>query len=532
MSPEADGADPNPEKIPFHNRSTGFRLFLYLSLALLPLGLIAFLATLQSSRTADLEKQAQMRIALTESARQLASSFASDVSLTRVTMRAYLAMPDDLDRCARYREILASQNARTPDFALFGPDFRPWCASSGFDASRPTMIGLQSSGTTRYELGRDALTIIVQSPDGNAVGLLRYPVDVLKRASVPGATGSKYSLSITSANALLPLEELTSSASLSGYETLSAPVAKTGLSVEMTMTRTPFSAVELISFLLPFLMWASAALIAWGVVDRILVRPLRALDRAVRNLKPGEIATPPRITKNAALEIRQLAETFSGFTETISTHDAELAAGLARQTRLTREVHHRVKNNLQVVASLINLHARGQTAPDVLRAYASIQRRVDALAVVHRNHYAELEENRGVSLRALVGELAQNIRGSLPDNETPPAITLDICPCYATQDVAVPVAFILTELIELSLLTDPKAPIAVALVAVSNARAKLGVASAALIDTPELRDRMESRFARVLEGLSRQLRAPLERDTTSGKFDIEISIVDQPDLTP
>ncbi|MBV5325363.1 MAG: sensor histidine kinase, partial [Rhodospirillaceae bacterium] len=99
--------------------------------------------------------------------------------------------------------------------------------------------------------------------------------------------------------------------------------------------------------------------------------------------KPGDIIEPLRGMETSAHELRQLSETFRHITETISTHEAELAAGLARQTRLTREVHHRVKNNLQVVASLINLHARGQVQSDVIRAYASIQRRVDALAVVH-----------------------------------------------------------------------------------------------------------------------------------------------------
>ena len=92
-------------------------------------------------------------------------------------------------------------------------------------------------------------------------------------------------------------------------------------------------------------------------------------------------------------------------TRTVARHEADLEAAVVRQTRLVREVHHRVKNNLQVVASLLNLHSRGSPNEEVAAAYASIQRRVDALAVVHRNHYAELEENRGVALKSLITEL-------------------------------------------------------------------------------------------------------------------------------
>ena len=107
-----------------------------------------------------------------------------------------------------------------------------------------------------------------------------------------------------------------------------------------------------------------------------------------------------------AQEIRELGETFRAISRTVAEHEAGLAEGLVRQTKLTREVHHRVKNNLQVISSLINFHARAARSAEATQAYASIQRRVDALAVVHRNHFAELEENRGLSLRSVIGELA------------------------------------------------------------------------------------------------------------------------------
>lgn len=513
-----------PGGLLFTDRSTGFRVFMILSLALLPLGFIAFLATLQSSRTADLEKQAQIRIMLNENARQLASAWASDASLVRVTMRGAAAYPDDTDRCGRFSEILAAQSGRMPEFALFGAESAPWCASPGFAPTRPGTLGFDAGAAPRYALGEDSLDIVVPGA-GGAVGILRYTDRAMAAAIASGPSPAPYALSLIGEDRTLPLIEVALTAGIAGYETMTAPVGTTGIKAEITTPRTPFSAVELLSILLPLVMWASAAFIGWFVVNRILIRPLRRLERTVSAYKPGEIVEPLHGMETSAHELRQLGETFRRITETISTHEAELAAGLARQTRLTREVHHRVKNNLQVVASLINLHARGQVQPDVVRAYASIQRRVDALAVVHRNHYAELEENRGVSLRSLVGELAQNIRGSVQEGDPIPPVRIDICPCYANQDVAVPVAFLLTELIELSMLTDPRAAIAITLTAISINSARLSVESAALIETPDLVLRMENRFGRVLEGLSRQLRSPLERDRENGKFSIEIAVI-------
>ena len=267
-------------------------------------------------------------------------------------------------------------------------------------------------------------------------------------------------------------------------------------------------------------------------MDRLLIKPLKQLERDVSAYRPGEIVNPLANMTTPAFELRQLAATFQTITERISLHEGELADGLARQTRLTREVHHRVKNNLQVVASLINLHARGVKNPEVSRAYGSIQRRVDALAVVHRNHFAELEDNRGVGLRPLIGELAQGLRASVSEGVSGPMVALDIQPVYVSQDVAVPVSFLLTELFELAMTAQPAARVAISLTLSHPGKARLEVKADALQESPALTEGLEGRYGRVLEGLSRQLRSPLDRDLEDGVFSLEISIVAQDDVTP
>ena len=202
--------------------------------------------------------------------------------------------------------------------------------------------------------------------------------------------------------------------------------------------------------------------------------------------------------------------------------------GLRHQMRLTREVHHRVKNNLQVVASLINLHSRDASG-DVAAAYASIQRRVDALAVVHRNHYAELEENNGVALRSILGELTANLRATAPATASGMSISLEIVPAFVTQDVAVPVSFLVTETVELVMTCDPGAHIAIALSEGPSAdRALLSIEAAGLSAERCLHDRARDRFERIVTGLSRQLRAPLDYDPAVGRYAIALPIIPQP----
>jgi two-component system, sensor histidine kinase PdtaS len=233
---------------------------------------------------------------------------------------------------------------------------------------------------------------------------------------------------------------------------------------------------------------------------------------------------PPMRTPS--FEIRELGETFAQFGDEISQHEARMAAALADQTKATREVHHRVKNNLQVIASLISLHARGEHTPEAAIAYAAIQRRVDALSIVHRNHYAELDAGDGIDIKELLGELAANLRAGAGPAATAPAISITAPHVGVSQDGAVAIAFLLTELVELSFSIDPTAPITLAIDHSDTAgKARLALTSSALIATPAMREKLAGRYARVIEGLARQLRAPLAHDEKTGSYAIDFAIV-------
>jgi two-component sensor histidine kinase len=293
----------------------------------------------------------------------------------------------------------------------------------------------------------------------------------------------------------------------------------------MQVRSAPISSPMVIAMLLPLIMWAAAAGIAWFVVDRLLIRPLRDLQREVAEFTPGDELDPAATRGIPAQEIRDLGETFRAISRTVALHEAGLAEGLVRQTKLTREVHHRVKNNLQVIASLINLHSRAARTPEATEAYASIQRRVDALAVVHRNHYAELEENRGLSLRRMLGELASNLRATAPD-DIQLGIVVDVEPLTVNQDIAVAVAFLVTEAIELAMMCDRAAKVRLSIKPTQEPnRATLRISSSALAGSDCYQAQFTARYGRVLEGLSRQLRGKLHHEPLVGAFEITIAVL-------
>jgi two-component sensor histidine kinase len=184
-------------------------------------------------------------------------------------------------------------------------------------------------------------------------------------------------------------------------------------------------------------------------------------------------------------------------------------------------VHHRVKNNLQVVASLLNIHGRSAETGEARAAYAGIGRRVGALSIVHRNHFAEMEENRGISLRPLISELAAELRAGAPDSARSLAIDLDLETVYTTQDAAVAVAFLITEIVEFAMLNAPQEPVEISLRRTSDLTARLTLSSAVLV--PEEEQASEKvQFERIVSGLAKQLRSSLDRKL--GRYSVDLPV--------
>ena len=505
---------------------TGAKLFLILSAALLPLAAIAFFATLQTNRNADQQTHARLRVAASESSRALAIELIGDMTALRVALNTLDRDSGDAPGCARAQGVFAQQYAAGVRFSitdrkggiLCGNDLRKVVAGA---PAQPAGAG----SIAAHVLPARGLILSMAGASGKTRAVAYFPGAFLAGISHPTAFLADFGEALVASGQKLSLSTL-ASGRFDRRETTSVPLGLGDLSLEMTVHAMPITSSLVVAMLLPILMWAAAAGISWFVVDRLLIRPLRRLRRNVAAYAPGELIDPGEVTAMPAQEIRELGETFRAISRTVALHEHELAEGLVRQTKLTREVHHRVKNNLQIISSLINLHARGATVREAGEAYASIQRRVDALAVVHRNHFAEMEDNRGLSLRAMLGELASNIRATVPERSTHLGITLDIEAVMVSQDVAIAVAFLTTEIIELAMVANPTPQIRISVIPDgAGDRALLRVSSPALVDGEALRDGLEGRYARVMTGLARQLRSTLHHEPLVGAYEITIAIL-------
>ncbi len=500
---------------------TGAKLFLILSAALLPLALIAIVATLQTSRVADTEARARLRVAATESARSIAIELIGDMNALRSALGALGRTGADPASCARVEGVFAQQVELGTRFVILDRGGRAVCGRPFRPAPLTADAGAGVVGAIAPGQG---LVLSVADPNGLTARAF-FSRAFLARIGAPSSQAVVYSQSLMLEQDALELAAIAGAGPLDRMETMRTPLGLADLSLRTSIRAAPITSSFIVAMLLPLLMWAAAAGIGWFVVDHLLIAPLRRLRTSVATYRPGQVIDGGTSTLPAQ-EIRELGETFGAITRTVAEHEAGLAEGLVRQTKLTREVHHRVKNNLQVISSLINFHARGAPTPEAIAAYASIQRRVDALAVVHRNHFAEMEDNRGLGMRSVLGELASNIRATAPEGASSLGITLDIDNYLVTQDVAVAVAFIVTELIELAMSVDPAASIRVALKASdTDGRARLRIGSRALVEGDVLRGLTKTRYGRVMEGLSRQLRGQLHHDPSAGTYEITVAVI-------
>lgn len=503
---------------------TGAKIFVILLAVLLPFAIVAVLATLSTTRQAGQEASSQLRLAAQESGRHLAIELVGDMTALISAMNALGHDPADAPSCARAIGVFTQQGVAGPTFRITDRSGRTLCGDSLPIVSPAALPGGPVASRIVADRG---LVLSVTSADGATRGAAFFPIAFLRTIAKPSAFSGDYTetLRIIDNDAdVLVLREPAANSVLAVHPAEKTILNIGNLAVGMSTSASVFTQPILLSLLVPIVMWLLAAAVAWLVVDRMLVRPLRSLRTQIAAYRPGETIDPNMLRALPAQEIRELGETFRSLSRTLILHEAGLAEGLVRQTKLTREVHHRVKNNLQVISSLINLHSRSAQADEAMLAYASIQRRVDALSVVHRHHFAEMEDNRGLALRAVIGELASNIRATSPEGARM-SILLEIEPFLVSQDVAIAIAFLLTELIELATRINPAAQIRLSVRAGETPMAAiLRTSSPALVESDALKEALGQRYARVVEGLSRQLRAPLHHDPLTGSYEIAIPV--------
>jgi len=113
---------------------------------------------------------------------------------------------------------------------------------------------------------------------------------------------------------------------------------------------------------------------------------------------------------------------------------------------LLKEVHHRVKNNLQIVHSLLNMQSRQVDNDIALKVIAESKSRVMAMAIIHKILY-ESEDLSTIDVKKYVNSLSDNIKRIYISDEIVIVLNIDIQDVFLDIDKAIPVGLILNELL-------------------------------------------------------------------------------------
>lgn len=145
-------------------------------------------------------------------------------------------------------------------------------------------------------------------------------------------------------------------------------------------------------FLQPLLVLVLASLAIWVGANRAILSWVSQLGALARQIGNGERPDVQRQGfADAPAEVRDLAADLLRMRGTIVDREQRLRGAAAAQAEVALELHHRVRNNLQVIASFLSLQAEGIGPGNAREAMEEAQLRVAAMAMVNGLLYADAE---------------------------------------------------------------------------------------------------------------------------------------------
>jgi two-component sensor histidine kinase len=206
---------------------------------------------------------------------------------------------------------------------------------------------------------------------------------------------------------------------------------------------------------LPLLAFGLALAAVLYASEQAVIRWIEYLQRVAAIYARGRFTVRPLAAEKAPPEIRDLAATLDAMAAAIVLRDQSLHDSLAQKDDLMREIHHRVKNNLQVISSLLSLQQRGLKDPAAREAVMDTRQRITALAQVYRALYQGPDLKR-VDLRPFLEELTAQLMSA--DAMTPGATRTEVHadPLVIDPDRLAPLALFAVEAISVAQKRPPQ----------------------------------------------------------------------------
>ncbi len=198
------------------------------------------------------------------------------------------------------------------------------------------------------------------------------------------------------------------------------------------------------ALILPLILWAASLAVAYFAVYRLVLRHIRELRGQMRRFAIGDRSAPPPVLADAPAEIEDMSQTFHNMARILIRDEEAMEAAVNEKTVLLKEVHHRVKNNLQLIASIINMQIRVIDHDDAKRVLRSVQDRVASLATIYRNLY-QAEHLDSVQADRLIRDIINQMTNASVGPGAGLRIDTRLEPLELMPDQAVPLSLLATE---------------------------------------------------------------------------------------
>ncbi|MBW7055338.1 sensor histidine kinase [Paracoccus bogoriensis] len=560
------------ERLDF-TRRLGFRLGALLSIAILPIGLISLLQNLHLSREA--ERNAELALLS-----RTASAAAGERVLLQSAMRSAEALGpavlDTLDQPRRCSELMGNFVQRSAIYvaAAFIPaDGMARCMSDA-DHVPPMDLGALISGMVERPMthvislregpisGQPAVGVFQPLFDGSrflGYTALSISQDLLRSTHLSdGLTEGAHVVSFNIQGELLTSDSVlgTTAASILPRGLDLAALARQAETSFRALSeggeRRVFTVVPVVpdqvyalgswtprmagfgvfqlsrvgAIVLPVALWAVSLAVAYLAVFRLVLRHISVLRGQMRRFAIGARDTAPPVLENAPTEIADVSQTFHNMARILIRDEEAMERAVAEKTVLLKEVHHRVKNNLQLIASIINMQGRLIDDQDAKRVLRSVQDRVAALATIYRNLY-QAEQLDAVQADTLLGDIIGQMGTSAAASGRDLDIRTRIDPLRMVPDQAVPLTLLATEAFTNALKyarPRPGEDRAVVTVTLSEPRPGIGHLEVTNSVSEQSKARVGTGLGtQLIEAFAMQLEAQVEHDATEGMHRIAVS---------
>jgi len=124
----------------------------------------------------------------------------------------------------------------------------------------------------------------------------------------------------------------------------------------------------------------------------------------------------------------------------------EIRKNLTEKELLLKELYHRTKNNMQVIASMLKLQARHLGNEQLYNSYQEVIAKINSMALVHQKLY-EAKDLSSINLKEYISDLARNLRKNYGIEKTKVQWEFNLQKIFVNIDTAIPLSLVLTELI-------------------------------------------------------------------------------------